>query len=113
MFYCVVLTLGTSFYVFGESDEHALEIAHHTADEVGQAVRLVFVSAHNDPPNGPSGMRQVYRADTDDNREYMAQPDTEWRPLTVHEETAWKSGYISFNPDDIRETEHGVLVRRK
>lgn len=64
LFYAVVLDGLDSIYVFGESDAHAVSQAFELAGASGKSLRLVFVSAHNDPINGLSVMREVFNRDS-------------------------------------------------
>lgn len=60
VFYAVVFEGMPTVYIHADNDEAARESAQHLAHYVDKPLRLVFVSAHNDPANGPSGMRKVW-----------------------------------------------------
>lgn len=60
MFYAVVFEGMPTVYLPGSNDGEVIDAAHHLAGYVDKPLRVVFVSAHNDPENGPSVMRMVW-----------------------------------------------------
>lgn len=64
MFYAVVIDNMETFYVCADSDDEAVSLAQEFANKMSASLRIVFVSAHNDPANGPTGMREVFRRDS-------------------------------------------------
>lgn len=60
MFYAIVFEGMPTVYLNASDDMGAIESAQHLGQYIDKPLRLIFVSAHNDPANGPSVMRHVW-----------------------------------------------------